>query len=103
MNAGAAFRRVKAEADSGIRVVGKFRTMVQIHGRIVLACGNHLESAGSEQRAETDTEGEVRRFFQLPAREMGSGVVTAVRRIDHNNEARSRTRRRDRCLGRDNH
>ena len=88
VNAGAALAGVQAEADSGVGVVGDFRAVVEINGRIGLARGDDLDAASGEQGAEADAEGEVDGFFELAAVEVGAGVVTAMGGVEDDNEAR---------------
>ena len=89
MNTGAAFAGVQAEADGGFGVVGKLCASVEVDGGVGLTRGDDLDAAGGKQGAEADVQGEIGGFFELAAVEVGAGVVAAVGRIEHYDEAGS--------------
>ena len=87
MNAGAALGGVQAEASLSLGVVGDLGAAIGVHGGVGFASRYDLNAASSQQRAQPHAEGECEGFFQLIVSEASAGVVSAVGRVQHHDEA----------------
>lgn len=76
------------EAELGFGVVGKGGTLVRVQGCVGFAGGDDGESAGGEEGAEADAEGQGDGLFRLAVGQSCTGISAAVGRIEHNHEMR---------------
>ena len=97
MHAGAAFRRVQAEAGLCIGVVGNLGAAIGIQCRVGFARHDHGEAARHQQRAQPEAECQRVGLLRLVA-EASAGVVASVGRVQYDHKARNgRSLRSSRC------
>ncbi len=90
VHAAAAVGGVQDEAGGGMSVIDDLGALIggEDYGRVGLACGQDRETAGGEESAKAGGEGEGDIFFEEIAGQVGTGVGTAVGRVDEDRGVR---------------